>query len=156
MDAGAVSQRPVPPGPGGAAPQLAITATQDLRDIAVPCPCLGRRPGSDQRAPQAGRLRGMGGMAGPPRAGRSGDMTAPADAAGRVPNADRGPGEWYDVRPHRTRPAPAVSAATAARHMTCACPRRTASTHTGLPRGGGRHDRLGGQPACPSGPYSTD
>ena len=103
MDAGAVSRRPVPPGPGGAAHQLAITATQDLRDIAVPCPCLGRRPGSDQRAPQAGRLRGMGGMAGPPRAGRSGDMTAPADAAGRVPNADRGPGEWDDVRPHWTK-----------------------------------------------------
>ena len=79
MDAGAVSQRPVPPGPGGAAHQLAITATQDLRDIAVPCPCLGRRPGSDQRAPQAGRLRGMGGMAGPPRAERTGDMTAPTE-----------------------------------------------------------------------------
>jgi hypothetical protein len=30
-------------------------------------------------------------------------MTAPADAAGRVPNADRGPGEWDDVRPHWTK-----------------------------------------------------
>ena len=29
-------------------------------------------------------------------------MTAPADAAGRVPSRDRGPGEWYDVRPHGT------------------------------------------------------
>jgi len=40
MDAGAVSQRPVPPGPGGAAHQLVITVTQDLRDIAVPRTCL--------------------------------------------------------------------------------------------------------------------
>ena len=29
-------------------------------------------------------------------------MTAPTDAAGRVPNWDRGPREWYDVRPHGT------------------------------------------------------
>jgi hypothetical protein len=29
-------------------------------------------------------------------------MTAPTDAVGRVPNWDRGPGEWYDVRPHGT------------------------------------------------------
>jgi hypothetical protein len=29
-------------------------------------------------------------------------MTAPADAVGRVPNWDRGPAEWYDVRPHGT------------------------------------------------------
>ena len=29
-------------------------------------------------------------------------MTAPPDAVGQVPNWDRGPGEWYDVRPHGT------------------------------------------------------
>jgi hypothetical protein len=29
-------------------------------------------------------------------------MTAPTDAVGRVPNWDRGPGGWYDVRPHGT------------------------------------------------------
>ena len=29
-------------------------------------------------------------------------MTAPTDAVGRVPNRDRGPDEWYDVRPHGT------------------------------------------------------
>jgi hypothetical protein len=29
-------------------------------------------------------------------------MTAPADAVGRVPNRDRGPGERYAVRPHGT------------------------------------------------------
>ena len=40
MDAGPVSRRPVPPGPGGAAHQLVITATQHLRDLAVPCTCL--------------------------------------------------------------------------------------------------------------------
>jgi hypothetical protein len=46
MDAGAVSRRPVPPGLGGAAHQLVITATQDLRDIAVPCTRL-RAAGPD-------------------------------------------------------------------------------------------------------------
>ena len=30
----------VPPGLGGAAHHLVITATQDLRDLAVPCACL--------------------------------------------------------------------------------------------------------------------
>jgi len=29
----------VPPGLGGAADQLVITATHDLRDVAVPCTC---------------------------------------------------------------------------------------------------------------------
>jgi len=47
MDAGPVSRRPVPPGPGGAAHQLVITATQDLRDLAVSCTRLRRRPGSE-------------------------------------------------------------------------------------------------------------
>ena len=40
MDADSVSRRPVPPGPGGAADQLVITATQDLRDVAVSRTCL--------------------------------------------------------------------------------------------------------------------
>jgi hypothetical protein len=30
-------------------------------------------------------------------------MTAPTDAAGQVPNRDRCPGKWYDVRPHGTK-----------------------------------------------------
>ena len=36
----------VPPGRGGAAHQLLIAATRDLRGIAVSCTCL-RKPGSD-------------------------------------------------------------------------------------------------------------
>jgi hypothetical protein len=48
MDAGAVSRRPVPPGLGGAAHQLVLTTTQDLRDVAVPCTCL-RASGQDPR-----------------------------------------------------------------------------------------------------------
>ena len=45
-DAGAVNRSPVPPGLGGAAHQLVITATQDLRDAAVSCTCL-RAAGPD-------------------------------------------------------------------------------------------------------------
>ena len=43
----AVSPPAVPPGRGGAAHQLVIAATRDLRDIAVSCTCLrvaGRDP----------------------------------------------------------------------------------------------------------------
>lgn len=29
-------------------------------------------------------------------------MTAPVGTVGRVPNWDRGPGEWFDIRPHGT------------------------------------------------------
>jgi hypothetical protein len=35
-DAAAASQRPVPPGPGGTAHPLVLTATHDLPDVAVP------------------------------------------------------------------------------------------------------------------------
>jgi hypothetical protein len=75
MDAGA----PGPPGLGGAAHQLVITATQDLRDVAVSYTCL-RAAGLDPIGVRRGRRRrGMGGMAGPPRAERTGDMTAPTE-----------------------------------------------------------------------------
>jgi hypothetical protein len=40
MGTAAVSWRPVPPGPGGAAHQLVITAAHDLRDVTVSCTCL--------------------------------------------------------------------------------------------------------------------
>ena len=46
-------RRPVPPSLGGAAHQLVITVTQDLRDVAVPCTCL-RAAGLDRSACAAG------------------------------------------------------------------------------------------------------
>ena len=63
MDAGAVSQRPVPPGPGGAAHQLAITATQNLREIAVSGTCL-RAAGLDPIGVRRWGGEAWGGVAG--------------------------------------------------------------------------------------------
>ena len=47
-------------------------------------------------------------------------MTAPTDAAGRVPNWDRGPGEWYDVRPHGTEACARREARAPAAHALAA------------------------------------
>src|SRR6516225_9858919 len=84
MDADSVSRRPVPPGPGGAADQLVITATHDLRDIAVPCTCACAPP-AWTRAPGDARCgRGDRPPLPPPVAGAShGD-------GGRDRGADRG------------------------------------------------------------------
>lgn len=62
-------------------------------------------------------------------------MSAPTEAIGLVPNLDRRPGEWFDIRPHGTearamrhrrrgeKPCPPCLAAEAAAHAY----RRTAA-----------------------------
>lgn len=66
-------------------------------------------------------------------------MSAPTEAPGLIPNDDRGPGEWHDVRPHGTeararrerrhgrRPCPPCLAAENAAHAYRAAVRATAA-----------------------------
>lgn len=63
-------------------------------------------------------------------------MTSQAETAGRVPNLDRRPGEWFDIRPHGTeararrehrkggKPCPACLTAENAAHARRAALRR--------------------------------
>jgi hypothetical protein len=81
-------------------------------------------------------------------------VSAPTEALGLVPNVERRPGEWYDVRPHGTearaarhrrrgeKPCPACLVAENAAHAyrraaaaavtAGATPRREAASHDGI------------------------